>query len=459
MRFRASSDALAAGLLFIAIGALAGLAPTQSDTWWLLRAGQDIWRTHSIPVVDAYSHTARGLYWPNHEWLTEAVFYPLFRLGGLPLVTALCAGLIVSAWTVSWRLCEPLFEVRFLPFAVSLASASAAWAVRPQAFTMLAFVVTCWLLVSRRYFWLPLLMLVWANLHGAVALGLVAVAAAAVASLVSERRVPWTLGVVGLLCFAATCLTPLGLRLWTFIPESMARSSVNKLIEWQPPDFSVFNWPFWMLAIAVPLAAIWWRRKLDHRTLTMVVIAIAVLPLAARAMRNVAIYLLVAVPALTALAAPRPARPPRALRGERERVNAALLLICGLAAAAIVISLWRLPSRKLGWEPISARAVEAIDRCDGPLYNTYGDGGVLIWFTPRKPVFIDNRQDPYPMDLLRANHALEFDAKYESVFAQYGITCAAVTPGSPLERRLRQDAAWSATFADSQWAVFAKATR
>ena len=68
------SETLAAGLLGIAAGVLACLAPAQSDTWWLLRAGQDIVRTRAIPLVDTYSHTAAGLYWPNHEWLTEVLF-------------------------------------------------------------------------------------------------------------------------------------------------------------------------------------------------------------------------------------------------------------------------------------------------------------------------------------------------------------------------------------------------
>ena len=35
--------------------------------------------------------------------------------------------------------------------------------------------------------------------------------------------------------------------------------------------------------------------------------------------------------------------------------------------------------------------------CDGPLYNHYDEGGYLIWFAPEKPVFVDNREDPFPL--------------------------------------------------------------
>ena len=80
MRLR--SEQLAIGFLLTAMGVLAALAPVQSDTWWLLRAGEDIWQSGSVPLIDTYSHTAAGRYWWNHEWLTEIVFYGAHRTGG-----------------------------------------------------------------------------------------------------------------------------------------------------------------------------------------------------------------------------------------------------------------------------------------------------------------------------------------------------------------------------------------
>jgi len=76
-QFKVHSSHLAVGLLFSVAGILACMAPVQSDTWWLLRAGQDIWSTGTVPLADAYSHTAVGRHWWNHEWLTEALFYVL----------------------------------------------------------------------------------------------------------------------------------------------------------------------------------------------------------------------------------------------------------------------------------------------------------------------------------------------------------------------------------------------
>lgn len=455
-----TSERLTIGLVFVVIALLGCLAPVQSDTWWLLRAGLDTWRTGTVSLHDTYSHTATGLYWPNHEWLTSVIFYAAYRAGGMPLLAGLAAAAIIAAWALSWRLTRGSFEVRFLLFAACVATSAGSWAVRPQVFTLLAFALTCTLLVSARYKWLPLLFVLWTNLHGAVALGIVAVGAALAATIVKERKLPRGLTLAALGCVAATLVSPLGFKLWPFVLESMERSKINQLVEWLPPDASAAQWPFWLLAAALVAMTVWRWRRLEAGGARLVAIGLAVLPLAVRSMRNVSVFLLVGVPALTALvaAAAAPERARKALR-ENARVNAAFLIGGAVVAAVIVTLAWIRPPSQLGWRPIGSPAIEAIRGCDGPVYNTYGQGGELIWFVSEKKVFIDNRQDPYPPALLRANRKLEFDGMYESVFREYGIRCAILPPSSPIVQRLRADAAWSQLYADNSWMVFRRVLR
>ena len=75
---------LVVGMLFVTFFAAALLMPAQNDTFWHLRAGQDIWRTHQIPRVDHYSHTFPGAPWPDHEWLAQALMYGDLPPGGMP---------------------------------------------------------------------------------------------------------------------------------------------------------------------------------------------------------------------------------------------------------------------------------------------------------------------------------------------------------------------------------------
>jgi hypothetical protein len=184
-------------------------------------------------------------------------------------------------------------------------------------------------------------------------------------------------------------------------------------------------------------------------------VAIACLPLAIRSTRNVGFFLIAAVPAMTCLLAPvmRPGRPPK---GENPRLNVAMMAAAIAVGVVLIALVWRNPPARMGWQPIAPAAVQAVQSCSTPFYNTYADGGVLIWFARKPPVFIDNRQDPYASDLLRSNRAAELSGDYANLFQQYGVRCAALPPNSPIANRLKNDAQWTISYQDRQWLVAAK---
>ena len=141
-------DRLLAALVFLAIVVACGLTPMQTDTWWQLRAGRDMWLSRSVLLTDVYSHTAYGTFWPNHEWLAEVVFYGLFKAGGLPLLTLFAAGLDRG------RL-DPLLAPRQRARSGALHLGGAAlipsslwWEPRPHAFSLLFIVTTVFLLAE-----------------------------------------------------------------------------------------------------------------------------------------------------------------------------------------------------------------------------------------------------------------------------------------------------------------------
>jgi len=103
---RVTFEQLSVTLLFIALACAACFMPAQNDTWWHLRAGEDIWRTHGVPLRDTFSHTAFGTYWPDHEWLSQALFFALYQIGGMKLLTAVLAAVLTATWMLVWRLTE-----------------------------------------------------------------------------------------------------------------------------------------------------------------------------------------------------------------------------------------------------------------------------------------------------------------------------------------------------------------
>ena len=129
-------------------------------------------------------------------------------------------------------------------------------------------------------------------------------------------------------------------------------------------------------------------------------------------------------------------------------------VLAGVVVVAVVIVgiAWSAPLPRLGWNPISPEVTAAIDGCDGPLYNSYDDGGYLVWFMPERKVFLDSRQDPYPVELIQQDIKAQFEADYREMFEQYGIRCALLRPGRPLDRRLQEDG-WQVRHQDATWTV------
>ena len=103
-----------------------------------------------------------------------------------------------------------------------------------------------------------------------------------------------------------------------------------------------------------------------------------------------------------------------------------------VAAVAFVAATFRASPARLNWRPIGDGALAAARACDGPLYNHYDDGGTLIWFLPEKPVFVDGRQDPYPLPFLLEVVAVEAG---RSRTARCSIASASAARSSPSSRR------------------------
>jgi hypothetical protein len=449
-------DQLSAALLFVAIACAACFMPAQNDTWWHLRAGEEIWRTGHVPLLDTFSHTAYGTYWPDHEWLSQLLFFGLYQLGGLKLLTAFLATIVTATWLLVWRLTPGNHWFRILFVCLAVVPSSLAWSIRPQIFTLLFVPLTAHLLATQRHRWLPMLFLIWANLHGAVLFGVIILAATtAGTALVDRRRASRLLGVT-LVCAVMTCATPLGISFWTEIPSSLARVDHNRVIEWHAPQFSdpVFA-TFWIIIAAFVMLLVLHRVWTDRGWFSDGAIAgsLALLPLGLGTGRHVPVLMVLIVPALASLASARFSVPTTSrIRREHPRLNTAVAAAAIALAAGVVTQAWGREPRRLGWHPLPSQAIAAIASCPGRLYNRYDEGGFLIWFTPTQKVFLDSRYDPFPPELLLGQIALEESGEYATTFRRYGIQCAFVPADSLLARRLASDG-WRTTFRDAGWAV------
>jgi hypothetical protein len=453
---RITFERLAISLLIVSLAAGACLMPAQNDTWWHLRAGQLIWESRSVSLQDHFSHTVAGAYWPDHEWLTQALFFLLYSLGGMPLLTGFAAALVVASLILVWQMTPGPFRVRFLLCLLAIMPSATQWSVRPHVVTLLAFTSTAFLLTRRRFILLPLVFLLWANAHGAVLLGVVMVGTVALVSVVRKRSLLTREIIAAAFCAGATVCTPLGLRFWTDLPASIMRNRLYQIDEWRPPalsDLSLLG--FWVLAgVLLVLVVVDLVRKgpalAEEADLQWA--ALALLPIALGSARNVVPFVLLAVPAVGRLLQHQLPLCAARKRTQRPRLNAAILGAACLAACAVVAAAWTQQIARLNWHPLNPRILSSIESCPPNLYNRYDEGGYLIWFTPTHKVFMDGRQDPYPTWMVREHMETERSGSYQAVFRRYGIKCAFVPAESVMAHSLRR-AGWRESYADDRWAV------
>jgi len=446
-------DRLLVGAMLLIIGAAAACTGMQSDSWWQLRAGQWIIQTGRVWSVDPFSSTAYGAPWPNHEWLAQLILYAVYRVAGLQGIVVLCAAVAAATWLVIYQLCDGLPRYRVVLLLAAVLSHEVVWAVRPHMITLL-FLALELLLIRRRRLWLlPPLFLLWANLHGGVAVGGVALLVAALAAL--PRRWPdirrWA--VVLAACAAATLVNPMGLGLWRFALSMFDHPETQYIQEWLPPslDWPV-SYPFFALAAAwVAVLLLRWRRLRGPDDRMLVLLGLVLLLLGFRAVRHTALFAVVALP-LISRALPTIPHAPQVVEVRRGALHLALGGVIVLACIALVARIWGDP-RRMAWTPLAPGAIAAIRSCPGPLYNTYNDGGALMWFVPERLVFVDSRNDPYPLDLLLRAVIAEQRGEYRALFQEYGVACALVPVAKPIYPALWHDAGWEEVYRDAQSAV------
>ena len=447
-------------IMFMGIATLACLSPAHNDTWWHLRSGQEMARTREWMSDDRFTSTVHGAFFWNPAWLAQLTFYGLLLLGGLPLLTFVCAGVIVAAWVIAWRLMRGPFTDRLLLLAVALSSATVTWSLRPQVFSLLGAMVVIRLAAHDRWRWLPPLFVLWANLHAGFAMGIALLIAAGVAAFVQDRDRLWTRLRWTTVCGLATLVTPFGLENWRQIVASIGRSYANAIQEWQPTPWPPQQLAFWGLAVVLAFMAIRrWKSLEEPADRVLLVAAIIAFPLAMRSLRNVPTFMMIAAPALSRLLHPRlkaAANPPPPQRHPSRSLGLIAASVGrrpvrGRHSVAAVVAYARLAPHRL-------RRGASNRRVPGVAVQRYESGGPIIWFVPSQPVFIDSRQDPFPIPFVQSATAVEATGDYEATFARWHINCAALPPQSPTAARLAKDG-WLLRFSDQRWRVFERPGR
>lgn len=472
---------LAIALLLVFI--LLTRTPADADMWWHLRNGEEILRQGKILLTDQFSYTRYGEVWVNAFWLADVLFALIFKAGGFFALAGFVSlmGVLTFA-TVNRQLRAPAF-LRALLLILAALTAAPIWTPRPQLFSffLLAF-LDLWLYrlkngYEKRDWQLPLLFVLWANLHGGYIWGILLL----IAFLVGESLQHWlqkekipaylkALALYSLLSLFAVLLNPNGIALWRLPFHTLDVSLAIQ--EWLSPDFHQISLhPFlWMLFLLIfSLART--RQKIPFSDM-LKLLGFAYLTFVSQ--RNLAPFAIIALPIVTrsltffweeelaprllSLAeAPSTSAQPKAFPPHLTRLlNVFLLTLIGAAALGNLYLLTR-PAKVEETYPAAAVQWIRENRPEGALFNAYNWGGYLIWALREYPVFIDGRADLYGEEMLNQwKQAQSGGASAQAILDQWDVNLILVEANSGLAGYLSQSDAWNLLHADETSVVYGR---
>ena len=463
---------LAVIVVFIAVFSLDLKRPTDIDFWWHVRTGEIILKTGSVPTTDLFSYTASGQPWVVHEWLWELAMALITRYGGYATAALLSAAVVVFTYAILYRLLRNLGANELLSISAVLWAAALALpnlGVRPRELTLLFMAAYLSSLLRYRegrpaHLWmLPVLMVLWVNIHGAFALGLALLALVITSEtfvwLRGDRPAPRSLWWCGAATVAAAAVNPAGPRMLLY-PFGYYFKNTNPsfavVTEFQSPNF---HEPMSLVFAAGVLVFMGLGVRRGARAAFGDALLAGVFTLQALvSTRQISMSALVLAPVLVLALCDR-------FRWARElptsRLPRGFLIVNWLLLVVLVLSGVAFATRpktaklmQLGWEPKpsdmpveGARFIEAHD-LPGPIFNAQGWGGYLIyrWY-PNRPVFIDGRIDMYgPQIVNDYTQVANLQANWRDVLHKYDVRTVLMPTESALASVLRGDGEWERVF-------------
>ncbi len=430
----------ALSILFAMLGFLIGSQVIADNSFFThLANGRVTLAGGGIPRVDPYSFSAPGLKVTVQSWLATIVYAGLEETAGGSSIRLFNGGLGALISLGLWRLTRPLDQilVRLAFVGSTVAVGAFVWGPRPTLFGLLAFVGL--LLVHQRA--LPMwslipIMWLWVNTHGSFPLGLVAIGAIGVGHAIDHREIPahesrvfgWAF--VGMLGGA---IGPLGLDLlWFPIHLMSRREALDGVGEWSPP---AFDQPLGLLLVAfaglhivaaargarwkalLPGAVFVFASMLAVRNMAPAVLVFAV---------TLPVYLDVEFGSLRA-----------SMRGAIPK-GVALASVAGIALFALAVSteepvsLDSYPVDEVTW--LDDRSLVANPDVHVVHRDTVGNY-LELRYGVGASVFVDDRFDFYPIDVLDDHRSLIFGGDYREI----------------LDRRRADVVLWDASGAFSYW--------
>ncbi len=502
-------SAFGATLAIVALSTTFVIHIKADDIWWHLRTGQYILSNWTIPDLNIFSYTAPDHPWLPHEWLSEVVFSLTYQGLGFRGLVAMGILLNAVACALVYRLTVRYSGSPYLSALITLLAALMMlgnFSLRPYLFGNLFFIASLHAMEEPaaggrlRPVLIFMLFSAWANFHGSFIIGLATIVLYLAASMAAHLRGPkrsWAptrARLVDLAVAVVACTaTPhhiYGLVFPLEYLENAISGEINYLTnisEWQSADptsplgrMILFYAMFCVFAILgsgmapspIHLGLLVAFSFFAFTTIRNIpLLGIAATPVLARHLPR----------ALTRMKRMlgRATKPGRAL--DRFHANSVAMdrrsrkVVLPALTGAFLLLVFTAPtswpvsySAATGFDELGDLSpgfypeglIEAVEArgADQRVFNYFNWGGAFIWaLYPEVPVFIDQRNDCYPINVFLDYFAVhEMQRGWRWVLDKWSVDTIAYPPREPLTDALRSDIDWIVVYEDEQAVLFVR---
>src|SRR5450759_3277522 len=295
-----------------------------SDTGWHIRSGEWIIANGWVPMRDVFSYTKPGAPWFAWEWLSDVLFAKLHALGGMQAVAMLAILLLSVTFGALFLLVRRKSNSQIaIAFTMLAATASSIhWLARPHLFTLLFLVLfyaaleqvqegRTRLLRVPILAALPVVTILWTNLHGGFFVGILMILAYGGGEILrlvfspnaAERRPAWLKArsyfLSGLACLAASLINPYTYHLHVHMVRYLGDSwNSQHIMEFLSPSFHHPTAIFFEAMLVMAVAAAVWNLRQGRFTEALLVFVWAHGGLLAG--RNIPLFAIAAAPPVAA---------------------------------------------------------------------------------------------------------------------------------------------------------------
>jgi hypothetical protein len=458
-----------------------------TDTGWHIRVGDYILATHSIPRQDIFSFITPTIPWTAHEWFAEIIMSVTHSSFGLTGIVIFYAFMIAMVYYLLFRMLRNYNKNILLAILIAIfviASSTMHWLARPHIFTHLLLMITYMILDgyqtgrSNRLYWLPLLMIVWVNVHGGFVVCLLLLGIYFLGNIfeaffaeINEKEACLgkvkEIGIVGLFCLIACLANPRGYHILLF-PFNVVSNTylMDHIQEFSPPNFHQPMFIKYLLFILIALLA-YSKKRLSVIELMLVIVF---LNMALFSIRHVPLLAIIIAPIIvsqsTIVLSASKGRFAELLHKKGAEMAAIDASACGVTwifiGLAVVITAVSAGKIHFDFDPKNkpVAAVEFLKRepIQGNMFNNDQFGSYIIYTAQQDyKVFFDGRSDMYGVDRINEyNKIRNFEPGWEKILGKYHITWIIFSAESELSRFLQQDGEWYLIYADKIANIFVR---